>query len=57
MKNLVKRFVRDEAGLELSEYAIMVALIVIVLLAAIGFLSSAIGNAFSRTASVINSGS
>ncbi len=56
MKNLVKRFIRDEAGLELSEYAIMVALIVIVLLAAIGFLSGAIANAFSRTGAVINSG-
>ncbi len=57
MKNLVKRFIRDEAGLELSEYAIMVALIVIVLLAAISFLSGAIGRAFSRTASVIDTGS
>ena len=27
MKNLLKKFVKDEQGLELSEYAVMIALI------------------------------
>jgi len=54
MRNMLKRFIRDESGLELSEYAIMVALIVIILIVAINALSGAIAGAFNRTATVIN---
>ena len=52
---LFKRFVRDEKGLELSEYAIMCALIVLGLLIAIGALSGAISTAFQDTADEVNS--
>lgn len=30
MKNLLKKFVKDEQGLELSEYAVMIAIIIAV---------------------------
>ncbi len=53
MKNLLKRFIRDERGLELSEYAVMVALIVIAVIIAIGALSTAIQGAFTETATTI----
>lgn len=46
MKNLLKKFVKDEQGLELSEYAIMVALIILAILVAIEGLSGAITGAF-----------
>ena len=51
---LFKRFVRDEKGLELSEYAVMCALVVLGLLIAIGALSGAINTAFQDTADTIN---
>ena len=35
MKALVKRFLKDEQGLELSEYAVMVGLLLVVALAVI----------------------
>lgn len=46
MKNMLKRFVRDEQGLELSEYAVMAALIVAMLVLAIVGLRGAIQNKF-----------
>lgn len=55
--NVLKRFVKDERGLETSEYAIMLVLIAIALIASIWLLSSAIGNRFSDTANVINGAS
>ena len=53
--NFIKKFIQDEQGLELSEYAVMCALIILLILAAITGLSSAISNAFLETSSVINS--
>ncbi len=53
MKKLVKRFWNDEQGLELSEYAIMAALIVVALLTIIGTLSGAIGDAFTALTNAI----
>ena len=50
----VKKFLRDEKGLELSEYAVMCALIILVILAAIQGLSLAISNAFNETTDIIN---
>lgn len=54
MLKLVKKFWNDEQGLEMSEYAVMVALICMVIVAAIGVLSGAIGKAFEDTATVID---
>jgi Flp pilus assembly pilin Flp len=54
MKNMLKRFVQDEQGLELSEYAVMAALIVAALITVIIALRGAIGNKFSSLANTIN---
>ena len=53
MKTLM-RFIRDERGIETSEYAIMLVLIAIALIIAIGILRNAIGNAFRTAANTIN---
>ena len=52
--NFIKKFLKDEQGLELSEYAVMCALIILLILAAITGLSSAISLAFQDTTTVIN---
>ena len=52
--NMLKRFIKDERGIETSEYAIMLVLIAIALIVAIQILSGAIGNAFENTADTIS---
>jgi Flp pilus assembly pilin Flp len=54
MTQLTKRFVRDERGLELAEYAVMAALIIAVVVAAIVALRAAIGNRFNAAATQVN---
>jgi Flp pilus assembly pilin Flp len=49
----IKRFVKDERGLEGSEYALLLALICLAILVAITALSGAIASAFNRVTSVI----
>jgi Flp pilus assembly pilin Flp len=56
MLKLAKRFWNDEQGLELSEYAVMAALIIVALFVVIGTLRDAIGGAFSTLASTISGG-
>lgn len=51
---LVKRFLKDEQGLELVEYAVMTALIVGVLTIAIGALSGAISDRMTEVETVID---
>lgn len=53
MKKLLKKFWEDEAGLELSEYAVMAALIIIAVIVAISAVSGGITAAFNRLAEVI----
>jgi len=53
MLKLAKRFLSDEQGLELSEYAVMLALIVVALILAITALSTAISARFNTTAATI----
>jgi Flp pilus assembly pilin Flp len=53
--NMLKRFIRDERGIETSEYAIMLVLIAIALIVAIQFLRSAIAGAFNNAGTTINS--
>ena len=54
VKNLVKRFVKDEQGLETVEYAVMTALIVAAMVIAITALSSAVTDRFGETEDVVN---
>jgi len=56
VKEIVKRFCNDESGLELTEYALMIALIAIAILFAINALSGAIASAFSSVANLISPG-
>jgi len=51
--NMLKRFIRDESGLELSEYAVMVGLIVIAVIVAIGLLSTQIIRLFTGLATTL----
>lgn len=50
----LKRFVREEQGLETVEYAVMTALIVSAVILAIGGLVMAISGRFGSVASTIN---
>ena len=45
---MLKRFVKDERGLEASEYALLLALICIAIITAIGLLRAQIVNAFTN---------
>ena len=53
MMRMLKRFIKDERGLEASEYALLLALICIALVAAIGLLKDQIVAVFTRTAAII----
>jgi pilus assembly protein Flp/PilA len=47
MKHLVKKFVQDESGQDLIEYALVAALVGLGSVAAMGTLSNAIANTFN----------
>ncbi|HCO96964.1 MAG TPA: Flp family type IVb pilin [Phycisphaerales bacterium] len=47
MKAVLKRFIKDERGLETIEYAIMTALIVVGLITVLGTIGGKIFNVFS----------
>jgi len=53
LMKMVKRFVKDERGIETSEYALMLVLIAIGLIVAIIVLRNAIENSFRATAADI----
>jgi len=44
--NMLKRFIRDESGLELSEYAIMAGLVIVLAVATIILVGGHINNIF-----------
>ncbi len=48
MKKLLRRFVRDERGLELSEYAVMAALVIVVAVGAVMALGVEIDAIFDK---------
>ena len=54
MKAVLRRFFKDERGLEASEYALLLALIAIAIVAAIGALRVAIQGEFTGAADVID---
>jgi Flp pilus assembly pilin Flp len=53
MMKLARRFLRDERGLELSEYAVMAALIIVAILTAIVGLRDAIAAKFGELATAV----
>ena len=53
---MIKRFIKDERGLEGSEYALLLALICIAIITAVGALATAIAGKFNRTAETISTG-
>ena len=56
LMKMIKRFVKDERGIETSEYALMLVLIAIALIVAVVYLRGAIANRFNSTANVIRTG-
>jgi pilus assembly protein Flp/PilA len=51
---MIKRFLRDETGLELSEYAVAAALIAMAVVAAFGVLGTAISARITTLSDVIS---
>ena len=49
------RFMKDEGGASMVEYALLVALIAVVVIAAALFLGSAIGDKFSEVGNTVSS--
>ncbi|HKJ71598.1 MAG TPA: Flp family type IVb pilin [Gammaproteobacteria bacterium] len=54
MRELIRRFAREESGATMVEYAILVALIAVALITVIGILSGAIERAFQNAATAMN---
>ena len=54
MRGMLKRFVKDERGLEASEYALLLALIAIAIVIAVTALKTAIVGEFNTAAGVID---
>jgi pilus assembly protein Flp/PilA len=55
MKELAKRFIRDEKGLETVEWTIMAALVILGLVAAITALQGKIGDVFTALGAELDS--
>ena len=53
MKNLITRFIREEEGQDLVEYALLVALIALVVALAIPTLTDAISGVYQRVADAL----
>ena len=53
MFNWIKSFVRDEEGATATEYAVMLALIIVVALGAISALGTRVNQAFSDTSTAL----
>lgn len=53
MKAMLKRFMKDERGLELPEYAVMAALIIAGAVAAVAALAVAISNRFGEVETAV----
>jgi len=53
---MIKKFLRDETGLELSEYAVAAALVAIAVVGAFGLLGEAITGKISELTGHINGG-
>jgi Flp pilus assembly pilin Flp len=54
MLKAIRQFVKEEEGVAAAEYAILLTLIALVLVAAVTTLQGAISGAFTRAAGIIN---
>ncbi|HEX8071718.1 MAG TPA: Flp family type IVb pilin [Pyrinomonadaceae bacterium] len=52
---MIKNFLRDETGLELSEYAVAAALVALAVITAFTTLGTNIGNKITALATAVNS--
>jgi pilus assembly protein Flp/PilA len=57
MLELVERFVKDEEGQDLVEYALLLVFIALIVILALPNLGKTVSNVFSNTTSVLQSGS
>jgi pilus assembly protein Flp/PilA len=57
MSELLKRFVREEEGQDLVEYALLLVFIALIVITALPNLGKTVSNVFSNTTSVLQSGS
>ena len=57
MIEMIKKFIRDEEGQDLVEYALLLVFIALAAIAVLPTLGSAINNVFSRSASTLITGS
>ena len=57
MKGLIRSFWKDESGQDMAEYALLLALIALVLVVAIQAFRGAIENRFNQATSELNSAS
>lgn len=55
--NKIINFLKDEEGATAVEYALMVALIAIVIIAAVAFLGKTVSNTFSNVGSTLDAAS
>ena len=53
MTNLLARFIREEEGQDLAEYALLLVFIALIVLLALGPLGSAISNVFKNVSDTI----
>ena len=57
MKNLIVRFVREDEGQDLIEYALLAAFISLAAVAAIAQLGTAVNNVYTKVSSTLESAS
>lgn len=57
MKNLFRRFVKEEEGQDLIEYSLLAALIAVALIATLSLVATAITGVFNRVNSALNGAS
>ena len=57
MLELIKRFVQEEEGQDLVEYALLLVFIALIVIAALPNLGKTVSNVFSNATSVLQSGS
>jgi pilus assembly protein Flp/PilA len=54
IKNSLRRFLREEEGASLAEYALLLGVITVALITVITLFRNAISNIFSKTTSTLN---
>ncbi len=57
MNDLLARFIHEDAGQDLVEYALLLALISLATIAAMGLLGGAINNKYNSASATVNSAS